>query len=60
MPKSLKIKVGNKAKGRRSAHHKLTGKYTKQAVKTVVNRKQKRLKHIRKQPNDLQTKRLLS
>lgn len=58
MPKSLKVKVGNKAKGRRSARHKDSGRYNRQ-TKTEANRLKKRLKHMKRQPNDLQTARLL-
>lgn len=38
MPKSLKAKVGNKAKGRRSAKNKASGKYIRQRMRTEANK----------------------
>jgi len=52
MPKSMKVKVGNKAKGRQHAKSLATGKYQKQAVRTEINRRRKRLKHYRNNPHD--------
>lgn len=34
-------------------------KYSQQVVITEANRRRKRLKHMKRQPNDLQTKKLL-
>lgn len=38
MPKQLQQKVGNKAKGRRSARHKANGKYARQRLRTEANK----------------------
>ena len=47
MPKSTKVKVGNKAKGRRSAKNKSSGKYVRQRAITEKNRKLKQAKHLK-------------
>lgn len=52
MPKSMKIKVGNKAKSRQHSKNLASGKYSKQAIRTEANRKRKRAKHQRSHPND--------
>lgn len=59
MPKSLKVKVGNKAKSRQHVKSVNTGYYSRQALKTEANRRSKRLKHLRSHPNDAQTGKLL-
>lgn len=59
MPKSLKVKVGNKAKSRQHAKSVSTGRYGQQALRTEVNRRRKRLNHMRSHPNDGQTEKLL-
>lgn len=56
MPKSLKVKVGNKAKSRQMSSNAITGKYVKQAVRTAKNRVRKLKKHLARQPHDLQAK----
>lgn len=52
MPKSLKAKTGNKAKGRQNAKSVATGRYKTQALRTEVNRRRKRLKHYKNNPHD--------
>lgn len=53
MPKSLKIKVGNKAKSRQNSKHKASGYYSKQFARTEANRKRKRLNHFHRHPNSI-------
>lgn len=54
MPRQQRAKFGNKAKFRRSAHHKATGKYIRQRTRTAENKKRRLKKHLEKHPNDLQ------
>lgn len=54
MLKPTQVKVGNKAKSRQMSHHKLTGKYTKQSVRTERNRRIKLRKHLKYHPSDQQ------
>ena len=56
----LQPKRGKGHKGLRSAKNKASGKYSHQAIQTTINRKRKRLKHVKRHPNDLQTRKLLN
>lgn len=42
----------SQAKGRRGAHHRLTGKYAKQFEKTIANKKRRHERHLSRHPND--------
>lgn len=44
MPKQLTARVGNKAKGRRSARHAANGKYARQRLRTEANKARRRAK----------------
>ena len=41
-------------KDRQSGHHKLTGKYVRQKIRTERNKAKARAKHLKNHPNDLQ------
>jgi len=47
-------------KGRQSAHHKFTGKYSKQRIRTERNKVLARAKHLANHPDDLQALRTLA
>lgn len=46
-------KVGNKHKALRSSKNRVSGKYLKQATKTEINRRRRRLKHFKEHPNHI-------
>lgn len=48
-----KNRIRGSKKGRQSGHNKLTGKYTRQRIRTQANKKRKLQKHIKQHPNDL-------
>ena len=56
MSRQQKAKFGNKAKYRRSAHKKATGKYVRQRVRTEANKRRRLKKHLVKHPDDLQAR----
>ena len=56
MAKQQKARMGNKAKARQNARHKV--KYEKQRVRTEANKRKRRKLHLAKHPNDLQAQKL--
>lgn len=53
-----KSRGGKKShKGRQSAHHKGTGKYARQRLRTERNKEKSRRAHLENHPNDLQAQR---
>lgn len=48
-----KVKMGKSKKGRRSSHHKATGKYSRQRMRTEARRARRWQRHLEMHPNDL-------